>query len=137
MTQEDPMSSALYIVLDREVPGLDTFMNGKALAAAEEVVTANCERLNVRDLWSFYSVDPLDVADPLDGLDDFGDLDVREGPTVEAWFPPTDGLATVRALREALPGKTVSAVLADLGEMERILAEAERAGARWYLAVDH
>ncbi|MEA2601883.1 MAG: hypothetical protein QOF89_2875 [Acidobacteriota bacterium] len=131
------MSSALYIVLDREVPGLDTFMNGKALAAAEEVVTANCERLNVRDLWSFYSVDPLDVADPLDGLDDFGDLDVREGPTVEAWFPPTDGLATVRALREALPGKTVSAVLADLGEMERILAEAERAGARWYLAVDH
>src|SRR4051795_709471 len=122
------MSSALYIVLDREVPGLDTFMNGKALAAAEEVVTANCERLDVRDLWSFYSVDPLDVAD----LDDFGDLDVREGPTVEAWFPPTDGLTTIRALREALRGKTVSAVLADLGEMERILAEAERAGARWY-----
>ena|SRR6476661_4136516 len=131
------MSSALYIVLDREVPGLDTFMNGKALAAAEEVVTANCERLGVRDLWSFYSVDPLDVADPLDDLEDFGDLDVREGPTVEAWFPPTDGLTTIRALREALRGKTVSAVLADLGDMERILAEAERAGARWYLAVDH
>ena len=131
------MSSALYIVLDREVPGLDTFMNGKALAAAEEVVTANCERLGVRDLWSFYSVDPLDVADPLDDLEDFGDLDVREGPTVEAWFPPTDGLTTIRALREALRGKTVSAVLSDLSDMERILAEAERAGARWYLAVDH
>jgi hypothetical protein len=131
------MSSALYIVLDREVPGLDTFMNGKALAAAEEVVTANCERLGVRDLWSFYSVDPLDVADPLDDLEDFGDLDAREGSTVEAWFPPTDGLATIRALREALPGKTVSAVLSDLSDMERILAEAERAGARWYLAVDH
>jgi hypothetical protein len=131
------MSSALYIVLDREVPGLDTFMNGKALAAAEEVVTANCERLGVRDLWSFYSIDPLDVADPLDDLEDFGDLDVREGPTVEAWFPPTDGLTTIRALREALRGKTVSAVLADLSDMERILAEAERAGARWYLAVDH
>jgi hypothetical protein len=131
------MSSALYIVLDREVPGLDTFMNGKALAAAEEVVTANCERLGVRDLWSFYSVDPLEVADPLDDLDDFGDLDVREGSTAEAWFPATDGLATIRALRQALPGKAVSAVLTDLSDMERILAEAERAGARWYLAVDH
>jgi hypothetical protein len=127
------MSSALYIVLDREVPGLDTFMNGKALAAAEEVVTANCERLGVRDLWSFYSVDPLEVAD----LDDFGDLDVHEGSAAEAWFPATDGLATIRALRDALPGKTVSAVLSDLNDMERILAEAERAGARWYLAVDH
>lgn len=129
------MSSALYIVLDREVPGLDTFMNGKALAAAEEVVTARCEELGVRDLWSFYSVDPLDVADPLDDGDGFGDL---EGPTAtEAWFPVTDGLATVRALRGALPGQTVTAVLEDLGDMERILAEAERAGARWYLAVDH
>ncbi len=132
------MSSALYIVLDREVPGLDTFMNGKALAAAEEVVTAQCERLGVRDLWSFYSVDPLDVADPLDDLDDFGEPDSREvGSVTESWFPPTDGLATIRALREALRGKAVSAVLEDLGDMERILAEAERAGARWYLAVDH
>jgi hypothetical protein len=127
------MSSALYIVLDREVPGLDTFMNGKALAAAEEVVTAQCERLGVRDLWSFYSVDPLEVAD----LDDFGDLGAREGFTAESWFPPTDGLTTIRALRETLRGKTVSAVLSDLSDMERILAEAERAGARWYLAVDH
>lgn len=132
------MSSALYIVLDREVPGLDTFMNGKALAAAEEVVTAQCERLGVRDLWSFYSVDPLDVADPLDDLDDFGEVDNHEmGSATESWFPPTDGLATIRALREALRGKAVSAVLEDLGDMERILAEAERAGARWYLAVDH
>jgi len=129
------MSSALYIVLDREVPGLDTFMNGKALAAAEEVVTARCEELGVRDLWSFYSVDPLDVADPLD--DDFGDLESPSPTATEAWFPVTDGLATVRALRGALPGQTVTAVLEDLGDMERILAEAERAGARWYLAVDH
>ena len=112
-------------------------MNGQALAAAEEVVTANCERLGVRDLWSFYSVDPLDVADPLDDLEDFGEQDGREGSTVESWFPATDGLETIRALRQALPGKTVSAVLADLSEMERILAEAERAGARWYLAVEH
>ena len=132
------MSSALYIVLDREVPGLDTFMNGKALAAAEEVVTAQCERLGVRDLWSFYSVDPLDVADPLDDVDDFGDLDgSREPAATEAWFAVTEGLATVRALRGALPGQTGAAVLEDLGDMERILAEAERAGARWYLAVDH
>jgi len=131
------MSSALYIVLDREVPGLDTFMNGKALAAAEEVVTAHCERLGVRDLWSFYSVDPLDVADRLDDVDDFGDLDGREPAAAEAWFPVTEGLVTVRALRGALPGQTGTAVLEDLGDMERILAEAERAGARWYLAVDH
>jgi hypothetical protein len=131
------MSSALYIVLDREVPGLDTFMNGKALAAAEEVVTAHCERLGVRDLWSFYSVDPLDVADPLDDVDDFGDLDGLGPATTDAWFPVTDGLTTVRALRGALPGQTGTAVLEDLGDMERILAEAERAGARWYLAVDH
>jgi hypothetical protein len=131
------MSSALYIVLDREVPGLDTFMNGKALAAAEEVVTAHCEQLGVRDLWSFYSVDPLEVADPLDDVDDFGDLESPSAAATEAWFPVTDGLATVRALRDALPGQTVNAVLEDLDEMERILAEAERAGARWYLAVDH
>lgn len=129
------MSSALYIVLDRAVPGLDTFMNGKALAAAEEVVTAHCERLGVRDLWSFYSVDPLDVADPLDDVDDFGDPD--GSVATEAWFPVREGLTTIRALRGALPGQTGTAVLEDLGDMERILAEAERAGARWFLAVDH
>jgi hypothetical protein len=133
------MSSALYIILDREIPGLDTFMNGKALAAAEAAVAVHCERRGVRDLWSFYSIAPDALMDALDAFDSFEAAEGAASP--EAWFAARDGLATIRALQDALRedmrGAAGETVLHDLRDMERILVEAERAGARWHLAVDH
>ena len=38
------MSSALYIVLDRKIPGADTFANGKSLAKHKDAL----ERFNLR-----------------------------------------------------------------------------------------
>ena len=55
----------------------------------------------------------------------------------EVWFAARDGLATVRVLQEEMRGAAGETVLHDLRDMERILVEAERAGARWHLAVDH
>jgi hypothetical protein len=134
------MSSALYIILDREIPGLDTFMNGKALAAAEAAVAVHCERRGVRDLWSFYSIAPGDLMEALEGFDGLEGV-IAGDAAPEVWFAARDGLATIRALQDALQqemrGASGETVLHDLRDMERILIEADRAGARWHLAVDH
>jgi hypothetical protein len=131
------MSVAMYVVLDRDVSGVDTVMDGKALAHAAPALERLCNELGVRELDMFSGANPEDLLDLL------GD-DPEHGASVEpgeVWYRPSDGLVTVRALIQAVesdaavvpqPGR----VLDDLRSIERILAAAEPEGARWSLAVD-
>ena len=126
------MGAALYIALEREIPDFDPFVNGKALSQAADKIDAIATSLRVRPLMDFFSADPAMAAEFLD-----------EGAEAlaQTWFPASDGLATVRALRDHLTLKPSavpkpSMVLEDLSDMERVLSAAEKHGVRWSLQVD-
>jgi hypothetical protein len=120
------MGFAHYIVLEREIDGLDTLMDGKALSRNIELLDAAAEKLGLRPLSEFFSMPPDEVADFLD------DTSGIELPPLEQ-FSAQDGLATVRAL---LAQPEAKSALHDLKDCERILAVAVEHGVRWHFQID-
>ena len=91
------MGVALFIVPEREVEGLDTFVDGKALAHVENLDDLALAA-GVRPLMEFFSASPDDFLGVLGEEGDDGELHLPEGtesPPVE-WFDAESGLATVR-----------------------------------------
>ncbi len=133
------MGAALFVVLDREVDGLDTFINGKALSSAEATLSNICLERRLKDLWSFFSANPeAEAAFFADEGIDAADITPGEP---EQWFEPAEGLSTVRGLLGALETdgaglQDASSVAEDLRDLERVLVGAEAGGAKWHLAVD-
>jgi hypothetical protein len=59
--------------------------------------------------------------------------------SIQRWFPPEEGLVTIRGLREAARTEKIDnldKILADLDEFERVLKGAKEHGVGWHLAVD-
>ena len=139
------MGSAIYIVLDRDLPGVDTMMSGKPLSHEIDYITTLCKKLKVKDLWEFCSANPGEMADFFEAEAESWENGV-EPPTEEEldpeeWFPAAEGLVTVRALLEFINRdrsglKDPEWVLEDLANMERILSAAEAHGVGWRLEVD-
>jgi hypothetical protein len=123
------MSAAYFIVLEREIDGLDSFMNGKSLSKHIEALDAAAYELGVTPLSEFYSIDPEQAAE-------FAEMDVEDVklPPLDH-FSAKDGLATVRAL---LAHKAVHQdhVLQDLQDCERILSAAAEHSVGWHFEVD-
>jgi hypothetical protein len=121
------MGLAYYIVLEKQVDGLDTMMGGKMLARHLKSLDTVARKIGVRPLSEFLSMDKEAAMDVLG--DDVPDIEL---PAVEQ-FPAEGGLETVRALLlrpEAQPA------LDDLQDCERILSVAAQHGVRWHLQVD-
>ncbi len=124
------MSLAWYVVLDREVPNLDPFLNGKALARSAPAISRLAAKLGVRDLGDFISASPAEIADLVED-------EIADELPPESWYSPEEGLRVVRAMvKEVAKSSRMGDVLADLREVERVLDLAEHVGARWHLAVD-
>jgi hypothetical protein len=128
------VSAALYIVLSEANPGFESFVSGKALSHHEHKLARLANDLGVTPLMEFFSMSPADV------LATFEDPTAVEPEVVaklkpEVWFPPQDGLTTVRALvgTSELP----NGVREDLIEFERVLSLAAKQGLKWHLAVDY
>jgi hypothetical protein len=51
------IAASLYIVVEGEDPGFDTFVNGHALARNEDALERLAERLSVRPLLDYFSAD--------------------------------------------------------------------------------
>jgi hypothetical protein len=123
------MSAALYIVVENKPEETDVFVNGKALAGAEDRLVAAAQKLGVPELMSFFSQDPEEAADFMD----------TDALPEEQWFRPNDGLRTIRALLAhfAASAKTGdAAIVSDLREFETVLQRLQEAQLRWHLAVD-
>jgi len=136
------MSVALFIVPEREVDGLDTFVDGKALAQVDDL-DAIAEAAGVRPLMEFFSAGPDDYLQIVGEEGDDGELHLPEGiePPEEAWFAAEEGLETVRGLLRQVAAHPDSVdradyVLEDLRGFEEVLAGLAQAGVRWHLAVD-
>ena len=122
---------AHFIVLERQIKGLDTEMDGKSLARHAESLDAEASRLGVRPLSEFISIDPDAAADFLEGEGmDAGDVEL---PPLRQ-FSAEDGIATVAALLEG--NSFGDDVEVDLRECERILTVAAQERVGWHLEVD-
>lgn len=132
------MAASLYIVVEGEDPGFDTFVNGHALARNEDALERLAERLNVSPLLSFFSADENSMAQLLE--QGAGDPEWALHLPQPQWFTAPDGLITVRAVIDfiaatpaALGSETLS-VLLELREYERVLSKTAQRGLRWHLA---
>ena len=120
------MSAAYYIVLERPIDGLETFMNGKRLSRSIESLDAAANRLGVRRLSEFVSIPPNEIAEYL------GDTEGLNLPPLEQ-YSAQDGLETVRAL---LSQPEVQPAIDDLKDCERILAVAAEHDVGWHFQID-
>ena len=133
------MSAALYIVLEREEPGLETYVDGKALSRAEAELAALAQSLQITPLMDFFSINPEELLANVEGLG----ADLSEGAAPpEEWFAAAAGLVTVRALLQHVETHLDSfpsgaAVASELTGFAELLEQAEKRGIRWHLAVDY
>jgi len=133
------MSVALYIFLERRVPGLDDHVNGKALGRAGKLLDELAEKAGTKSLMKFFSASQEEMSEFASGHG----MAVEENATLfppEQWFPAEEGLVTIRGLREAARTEKIDnweKILADLDEFERVLDVAREQGVGWHLAVDY
>jgi hypothetical protein len=133
------MGSALYITLEREIAGVDTFTNeGKTLAKVSDELEALANQLGVEPLMRFFSVHPDEVAALLEGSGGVDDLDLPD----EAWYRAEDGLETVDRLLAYVmehPGAISASlrVIEGLREFQSVLRRASAEKVRWHLTLDY
>ncbi|MEQ8172563.1 MAG: hypothetical protein ABRQ38_27010 [Candidatus Eremiobacterota bacterium] len=129
------MGVAYYIVLEKDIPGKNTFIDGKALAKEEKKLKEISHLQGVKDLMSFFSNSPDEVEEFFDEY-----CDTMEIPETE-WFSPDEGLQTVRAILDYVemnPGSFIrkKSLLEDLKNFEDILLEAQKYNLKWHLSID-
>ena len=128
----------MYIVVEGEDPGFDTYVNGRALARQEAGIERLAHTLAVRPLLEFFSADENSMALLIE--EGAGNPDLLHRLPPPQWFPPEAGLQTVRSLIEALEqeprrlGQETAGVISELLEYERVLRKAADRGLRWHLA---
>jgi hypothetical protein len=135
------MSVAYFIVPQKEVPGLDCFIDGKSLAhVRDDVIKKICDEAGVRPWTDFMSSSAEELAEFLDE-EDLASL--GEDFAKEQWFTATDGLKTVRALiaqtslLESAADKSYrKGIKSDLKEFEKVLIALKEAKVRWHMSVD-
>jgi len=127
------LSLAYFIVLEREIPGFENAVNGKALAKSSKQLDSIAKENNLPTLRSFFSIS----ADELTGLADEHGVSLKQRLPSEKWFSADVGLKTVNGLIDAAAREKLDArIIADLQEFKEVLETARRNGVGWHLAVD-
>ena len=126
------MSVAWYIVLEREIPGFDHSVNGKAVAKAGAQLDSYAKEKGLPLLMSFFSISPEELA----GFAEDHGISLEQPPP-QKWFPADDGLKTVNGLiDDAEKHKLDAHVIAGLREFQTVLEAAKQHHVGWHLAVD-
>jgi hypothetical protein len=126
------MSVAWYIVLEKQIPGFDAFVNGKALAKAAEKLDYLAKQHSARPLMSFFS----SSREQMSALAASEGVETGTG-IAEIWFVAEEGLRTVNLLLEKIEGNPAyEAVRKDLLDFRKVLETAKQQGVRWHLAID-
>lgn len=129
----------MYIVVEGEDPGFDTFVNGRSLARHEDALEKLALRQGVRPLIEFFSADENSMALLIE--EGAGDQELLRRLPPPQWYSPTDGLKTVQALLQALQddpqqlGTEGKQVISELKEYQEVLEKAKEREMRWHLAV--
>jgi hypothetical protein len=129
----------MYIVVEGEDPGFDTYVNGRALARNEDAVERLALRLGVKPLIEFFSADENSMSLLIE--EGAGNRELMHKLPPPQWYSAADGLITVEALVAALEhepqqfGSEGEQVLGELLEYQRVLSKARDRQMRWHLAV--
>ncbi|RCS44680.1 hypothetical protein DTL42_17310 [Bremerella cremea] len=129
----------LFIVLRRDIPGLDPSVTGRMLSEREPLLARLARKLNVVPLMEFASQDPAEGAALLAEMGvDPTEIELPE----EAWFSSHQGLETVQVLSEYLQTHPATMpdtdrILEELAEWEKVLSRAVEEKIPWHLAVDY
>lgn len=123
------MGSAYYIVLEKEIDGLNTSMDGKSLARYIDSLDEAAKKLGVCPLSNYISTPPEEIAELL------GEEVEENKPWSLKQFPAQEGLATIKALLAHTPVHADHMAI-DLRECERILTVAARHGVGWHFQID-
>lgn len=133
------MAASMYIVVEGEDPGFDTFVNGRSLARHEDALERLALSLGVRPLIEFFSADENSMALLIE--EGAGDQELLRKLPPPQWYSPGDGLKTVQTLLQALRddpqqlGTEGKQVLSELREYAEVLEKARDREMRWHLAV--
>lgn len=128
------MALAIVVTLETELPDASTVYaktgSGKALARESDRIDAAAKRKGVSPPSEMLSESQAVLIAQL-RADGFDPAKMRLPP--EQWFPPTEGLKTVRALAEHVAAnlndfKQPNPILRDLKAAEALLAAADAAG---------
>ena len=129
----------MYIVVEGEDPGFDTFVNGRSLARHEDALEKLALRQGVRPLIEFFSADENSMALLIE--EGAGDQELLRRLPPPQWYSPADGLKTVHALLQALEddpqqlGTEGKQVISELKEYQEVLEKTKERELRWHLAV--
>ena len=124
------MGAAYFIVLERAIKGLDMEMDGKSLSRHIEALDDAARKLGCRPLSEFFSADPDELAEFLDGS---GGAEAALPPLER--FAAAEGLATVRSLLLD-PVSKQDGIAQDLNDCARILEAAAEHDVRWHFEID-
>ena len=129
----------MYIVVEGEDPGFDIFVNGRSLARHEDALEKLALQLGVRPLIEFFSADENSMSLLIE--EGAGNPEIMRRLPPPQWYSAADGLATVRALLDALAeepqllGSDGERVLSELREYAVVLEKTQAREMRWHLAV--
>jgi len=133
------MAASMYIVVEGEDPGFDIFVNGRSLARHEDALEKLALQLGVRPLIEFFSADENSMSLLIE--EGAGNPEIMRRLPPPQWYSAADGLATVRALLDALAeepqllGSDGERVLSELREYAVVLEKTQAREMRWHLAV--
>lgn len=133
------MAASMYIVVEGEDPGFDTFVNGRSLARHEDALEKLALQLRVKPLIEFFSADENSMSLLIE--EGAGNKELIQRLPPPQWYSPGDGLLTVQALVRALEdepqqlGSEGEQVLSELLEYRKVLEKTRSRDLRWHLAV--
>jgi hypothetical protein len=133
------MAASMYIVVEGEDPGFDTFVNGRSLARHEDALERLALQQGVRPLIEFFSADENSMSLLIE--EGAGNQELLRRLPPPQWYAAQDGLNTVRALLVALAydphqlGSDSEQVLSELLEYAQVLEKTMCRKMRWHLAV--
>ena len=129
----------MYIVVEGEDPGFDTFVNGRALARNEDSLERLALRLGINTLLDFFSADENSMALLME--QGAGNPEWAQHLPQPQWFKAEAGLKSVSTLihfledNPAAMGSETMQALQELREYEVVLQKTARYGLRWHLAI--
>lgn len=129
----------MYIVVQGEDPGIDIFVNGRAIARNEDALERLALSLGVRPLIEFFSADENSMALLIE--EGAGNPELLNRLPPPQWYSGIDGLKTVEALLTELErdpavlGSETELIREELAEYAIVLRKTTERDLLWHLAV--
>ena len=127
------MGMGIYPKLERELPGVDpSAIDGKGLSAEYlDSLEAEGPESPFAPIVEMFSIDPEDAA----GFAASEGVEVEPPPV--RWHNAAAGVEAVKAVLKRLrEERAASRAIPDLEQIEKVLAAAQKEGARFYLTCD-